>query len=38
MQPIVLNFQNTYTAFTTQQQQNKQLNQKMGRRPEQTFL
>ena len=28
-----LNFQNTQTAHTTQQQQNKQPNRKMGRRP-----
>ena len=32
------NFQNTQTAHSTQQQQNTQANQKMGRTPRQTFL
>ena len=33
-----LNFQNTQTAHTTQYQKTKRPNQKMGRRPKQTFL
>ena len=33
-----LNFQNMRTAHTTQQQQQKQPNKKMGRRPKETFL
>ena len=38
MQPARLNFKNTQTAHTTQQQKNKQPNQKMGKRSKQTFL
>ena len=33
-----INFQNMQAAHTTQCQKNKQLNQKMGKRPKQTFL
>ena len=33
-----INFQNMQIAHTTQYQKNKQPNQKMGRRPKQTFL
>ena len=38
MQPTGVNVQNTPTAQTTQYQKHKQPNQKMGRRPKQTFL
>ena len=31
-------FQNIQTAYTAQYQKNKQPNQKMGRRPKETFL
>ena len=33
-----LNFQNIQTIHTTQQQENKQPNQKMVRRPKETFI
>ena len=33
-----INFQNIQTAHTTQYQKNKQLNEKGGKRPKQTFL
>ena len=33
-----VNCQNTQTPHTTHYQENKQLNQKSGRRPKQTFL
>ena len=33
-----LNFQNIQTAHTTHYQKNRQPNQKMGRRPKQTFV
>ena len=33
-----INFQNIQAAHTTQYQENKQPNQKVGKRPEQTFL
>ena len=36
--PQGVNIQNIQTAHTTQYQKNKQPNQKMGRRPKQTFL
>ena len=32
------NFQNVHAAHTTQRQKNKQPNQKVGKRPKQTFL
>ena len=33
-----INFQNIQAAHTTQYQKNKQPNQKVGKRPQQTFL
>ena len=33
-----LNLQNIQMTYTTQQQKSQQLNGKMGRRPEETFL
>ena len=33
-----INFQNIQAAHTTQYQKNKQPNQKLGKRPKQTFL
>ena len=33
-----INLQNTQVAHTTQYQKNKQPNQKVGKRPKQTFL
>ena len=33
-----INFQNIQAAHTTQYQKNKQPNQKVGKRPKQTFL
>ena len=33
-----INFQNIQAAHTTQYQENKQPNQKVGKRPKQTFL
>ena len=33
-----INFQNVQAAHTTQRQKNKQPNQKVGKRPKQTFL
>ena len=35
---IWIHFQNIQAAHTTQYQENKQPNQKMGKRPKQTFL
>ena len=37
-QLIRINFQNTQVAHTTQYQKNKHPNQKVGKRPKQTFL
>ena len=34
----IINFQNIQGAHTTQYQQNEQPNQKVGKRPQQTFL
>ena len=33
-----INFQNIQAAYTTQDQKNKQPNQRVGKRPKQTFL
>ena len=33
-----INFQNIQAAYTTEYQKNKQTNQKVGKRPKQTFL
>ena len=38
MEQLTKNFQNIQAAHTTQYQKNKQPNQKMGKRPKQTFL